>query len=289
MRSTHSILVPTDFSDNAANAFRYALELAGVLPGKVKVVHIVYPDYDMGMDFPVVAAQVTEEKVQVAREVMATFVREGMQAVFSDPEQAPDMETEVITGMPVEAIVRTCEAENHHLVVMGTRGDHSRWEQWVGTVAAGVVQQAPAHVLVVPEGAPYRSLERVACATDLQKADLFQVWKVAQLLREYSPSLYCVHVRTDSNGTAQLPPEELESFFTANMPSIDIRFFEIEGYSAGQSLIDFTRDQEVDLLVLFKPHRSPLERILRRSVTREMAIRSALPLLILKENGRTPM
>ena len=283
MRAVTRLLVPTDFSDNAANAFQYALHLARTLECEVHVLHVVYPEYDVGMDVPVVAAQVTEEKIKVSRELIGTFIHRGVAAVFERETEAPTVEGQVVPGTPVETIARVAEEKDVDLIVMGTRGAHSRWEKWAGTVAAGVVRQAHCHVLVAPEGATFGPFETVACATDLTAADPWQIWKVPKLLQTYSPSLYCVHVRTGQNGQYHLGTEELQRFYQTHMPSIDIRLFDIQGATVWNALNDFSETHQVDLLVVFQPHRNLVERLFHQSATRRLAIHYRLPLLVLKE------
>ncbi len=282
MKDFRRIVVPTDFSENAANAYRYALELAGVFQAEVHVVHVVYPDFDTGVDFPVLASQVTEQKVSLAREVISGFVRSGLLAVFAEAETRPVVQEEVVAGMPVESVARYCAEREADLIVMGTRDRHSNWEKWVGTVTSGLVRQAPCQLLIVPEGGLYQPFRKVAIASNLAAAAPYHIWKVAQLMQTYHPQLLCVHVHTNQNGEFHIDPEELEAFYYANMNTIDIRFFHLQGDSVREALDAFAAEQGVDLLVLFRQQRGILDAFFHRSLTHRLALQSRTPLLVLK-------
>ncbi|MBK8566180.1 MAG: universal stress protein [Saprospiraceae bacterium] len=45
MKIIHNILIPTDFSDCAANAYQYGLLFADKWKAGLKLLHVVAPDY----------------------------------------------------------------------------------------------------------------------------------------------------------------------------------------------------------------------------------------------------
>ena len=67
MKKIQNILVPTDFSDNALNAFRYAVWFADHYQADIHVVHVVYPIAEP-LDYPAMAAQMMQQRMDTAKE-----------------------------------------------------------------------------------------------------------------------------------------------------------------------------------------------------------------------------
>jgi len=63
MKKITKILVPTDFSDNALNAFRYAIWFADQYEAAIHLVHVIYPSAEP-LDYPSLAAQAAQQRIE---------------------------------------------------------------------------------------------------------------------------------------------------------------------------------------------------------------------------------
>lgn len=277
------ILFPTDFSDTAQNAFRYCLTLADRYHASIQLLHVIYPEY-AAADLPVMASKATENKASAAREVMKTFVDHGLTQVqlARSFEQMPMIEADVEVGSPLSVIIHVAERDEVDLIVMGTRGEHGLLEKAFGSTSTGVIARAPCHVLVVPEEAPYESIDIVAYATDLSEADPYHIWKVGQMLEPFHPIFHCVHIAAGKEDQ-EVDMKELEAFFSNNAPALQINFHNVKGESVTEKLEEFVETYDVDVMVMFAPYRDLLDRIFRRSQTRRMALETHVPLLVIRE------
>ena len=67
MKIIQKILVPTDFSDSAENAYLLSLRLAEKWQASVKLLHVVSPDFGVTY-LPLVVDLATKEKMEVAQQ-----------------------------------------------------------------------------------------------------------------------------------------------------------------------------------------------------------------------------
>ena len=95
MKIIHHILVPTDFSPCAANAYKFSLRLAAKWKSSIKLLHIVSPDNGV-TDLPVIAEMATKEKIEVAVGLLRNFKDIGLQEAY-DEVQVED-EVKAIQG-----------------------------------------------------------------------------------------------------------------------------------------------------------------------------------------------
>jgi len=142
---TRNILVPTDFSDAANEAWQYARELARHFGSRIHLLHVVArPSIYESWVTDVVApgAEILAEVEAAARQQLATLARSagllGRRVV-----------TATLVGPAVEQIVAYASDKKIDLIVMGTHGRGFVSHLFLGRVAERVVQLSSVPVLTV--------------------------------------------------------------------------------------------------------------------------------------------
>lgn len=282
MKPIRHLLFPTDFSEAAQDAFISALYLAIKLQAKITVIHVIYPEYEP-MDLPVLSAKATEEKLEVAKKVMESLLETARAQVLKTikEDEWPEVEKRFEIGVPAPTVIEVAKDCGCDLIIMGTRKKHSTLEQWLGTVTAEVVQKAPCHVLVLPEGRFLKKISIMVYATALKEADTFRIWETARLLKAYKAIMHVVHVNTEAE-KRELEMEDLEAFFAENPPALTTKFHVLESKNVVSALNTFAKDYEADLLVMSSARRSFWERLFYESSSRAMVLKAQVPILVLR-------
>ena len=283
MDAINKILVPTDFSDTAQNAFRYALMLADKFEADIELLHVIYPEYE-ALDLPVMAAQATKEKAAAAGEVIKEFVEIGLTQLHASGQLSgiPPINSDVEIGTPASLIADVARRDEVDLIVMGTRGTHNALDRFWGSVTSAVVEHTHCHVWVVPEHAPYSDINIAGFATNLGDADPYHIWEYGKLLAPFRPVLRCAHINLDNSVDSTLDIAGLSTFFDNHAPALQISFHSLEGDSVTDGLENFIESFEIDVLAMYAPQHTWWERLFRRSETKNMALHSKIPLLMLK-------
>ncbi len=145
-----SILVPTDFSDCAAEAFRRACVLAEKLEASIQVLHVLEP---------VLAYEPDEISLSPVRELTRNMREVAQRKLAEIPESAPpklNIETKILATNhpPHQAICDFARDLPADLIVMGRHGHRGAMEHLlIGSVAERVVRHAPCTVMVTrPHG-----------------------------------------------------------------------------------------------------------------------------------------
>jgi nucleotide-binding universal stress UspA family protein len=283
MQVIKKILFPTDFSTTARNAFAHCLAIAGQTGAKISLIHAIYPEYE-GLDIPVLAAKATQEKIEAARLTLQSFAHYGLANMAHEhsPDEPLDIDYDVAIGSPVNVIANAARRDQVNLIIMGAKGQHNALEKAFGSVTTGVIERANCPVLVIPEEAPYQDIKTVAFATDLRESDAFHFWKTGRILEGFSPIVHVVHIDTGKNN-GEVDLSEIETAFSShNSPVLAIRFHQVADVSVEKGLTEFVDTYGVDILVMYAPQHNLLERIFIRSETKRMALRTHIPLLLIK-------
>lgn len=283
MKSIKKILVPTDFSPASAQAFSYALWLADHLDASIDLLHVIYPGTDV-MDFPAIAAQTTKVQLETAGEVMKLFTNEALTRLQStdDLDRIPEVRSKIEVGSAASVISDMVEELNSDLIVIGTRGEHSRLEVAFGSVTTSVIRKSHIPVLVVPEELHAIRLQKLGYATSLDDSDPMHIWTVAQLLSKLKPTMHIVHVHTEDDKDKSVDLDTLKTFLKEKSLGLSLGFHEIHGVDPEDGLEQFAKDEKLDLLVMYSPKRNLFERIGHRSLTKKMVLYSHVPLLVVK-------
>lgn len=148
MAALRSLLVPADGSPPSLAALAHAIALAEDLGSSVDVLHVVGPEaFSVGSTSPMApeARRATDEALDAAFAEAAA--RLGSR-----------VSRQTVSGDPLRTIVETARAGRYDLVVLGTHARSGRIRQLMGSVAEGVVRNAPCPVLTVREpGEDYQS------------------------------------------------------------------------------------------------------------------------------------
>ncbi len=144
------ILLPTDFSEQSAEATRYACAFAEQFQAELHVLHVVEQ----------LAATIPEAVVEMATslenylEVAETKALARLTKVLEPGwEKGKHVTLATRSGSPFLKIIEYAKEHQIDLIVMGTHGRTGLSHVLIGSVAERVVRMAPCPVLTVhPEG-----------------------------------------------------------------------------------------------------------------------------------------
>jgi nucleotide-binding universal stress UspA family protein len=139
MGHIRKILVPMDGSPASIAALEEALSLADDLDAAIDVIHVDAPDrFEHG------STTAAEPHAQV---VARREMEDALKA--AETLAGKRLTRRTVSGEPIHTIVDVAAMEGADLIVMGTHGRVGRLHALVGSVAEGVLRNAPCPVLTV--------------------------------------------------------------------------------------------------------------------------------------------
>jgi nucleotide-binding universal stress UspA family protein len=138
------ILVPTDFGPSARAAWEYAQELAACYNSRIHLVHVLTPP--PFVSDPLGAERLTIQVADLLKE-SAVSVKRALDRVKARPALQNRIIRKVLSGPPVDEILKYVKKQKIDLVVMGTHGRGPIAHVLLGSVAERVVRHCPVPVL----------------------------------------------------------------------------------------------------------------------------------------------
>jgi nucleotide-binding universal stress UspA family protein len=140
--STQHILVPIDFSASADQALDYAMSLAGKLPARLTLLHVIH----------MVPLGLAEGGAPLPHTYIETLEAEVRQSLATYNKRVTDAgtacEVMVLHGIPFQSIIDVARDEQVDMIIMGTHGRTGLGHLLLGSVAEKVVRLAPCPVLI---------------------------------------------------------------------------------------------------------------------------------------------
>lgn len=270
-----TILVPTDFSAAAKAAGRFAASLAVLVKAKVVLLSVVEMD--------------TSETVLHSWKVLenqnkSTGLRnlekqiKEIQTSFKTP---PEISTDLVVGMPKEeVIVRRAREINADMIVMGTKGASGLKKIFSGSNTARIIQMSHIPVVAIPAKISFSQLKKIVYASDLKNvhAETKALARIASLFNAHIMVLHVVSKKEPARIDRNLEPALIEkSRYGA------ISFHQVQGDAVDTAIADFIQEQQADMLVMYTHKLDFVDRAMGKSVTRSLAFRNQIPLLVFKK------
>lgn len=279
MEAFKSILVPVNFSSISANAYRYALQLADHLSADLDLLYCVPPAVAIPGHGPFTVTFVDELEAD-AQLRMEEFVIAGEQGLTPKGKRKINVRSFIEMGDLRSVIRNQVSKMNNDLIVMGTHGRGDAWDELLGTNASFLVARAPCPVVIVPEGVPYRSLDRYCYATDLNHADVFYTTEVVKALKTDKPIVNYLHVRNTNKESTDFDLSLIREIFGRSDSEMEAHFTNLKNDDTVKAIFDYAADLSCSLVIMSRPERSWFERLIFKSTTRDAALRATIPLFI---------
>jgi nucleotide-binding universal stress UspA family protein len=270
------IIVPTDFSATAVNAFAYAMELAGVTNSSLKTIHIFHPGTDENLILP---PTLTELKM-IKEKKLDEFTQK---AATDKANVATLVEKEVMMGFAADEIVALSEQEDTDFILMGTTGSGGILENLMGSVSSTVAQNSRCPVWLIPPNTTFTGIKNILFAGNYETATDDMIDEIMGLSYVFGASIHLVHVNEKGDYQPDLRLEEsvLDRLMERRIPEFLVQFHTIHGDSVWKSLHEYADDNSIDLLVTITQRRSFWSQLFHKSTTKALVLHASKPLLVL--------
>lgn len=276
-----TILVPTDFSEAAHNAFLYALGLADSLGAEIHLLHV----YSLG-HIPVklvpeaFVESLKQEKIDKAMPYVHEYAAEAQAAYGTDVK----LTYELAQGQPKGTILAQAASGKYDMLLMGTQGAASEYGKIFGSLTLQILQDASCPVLVVPQEAKFSSPDRLFFAMNIEAQDTEIIDELFAFCCRFDAHLSCCHISSDPQHLAESKYERLTRLKELEKTEL-VDFIVIQDQDVLHGIQSYLDNHAIDLLVMLTHKRVFANPRFADSLTQEMALRTEMPLLVLHEKG----
>jgi nucleotide-binding universal stress UspA family protein len=270
------ILCPIDFSENALNAIHYAMEIAVKENAELILFHAcavnIIPDssVNFGSNYEARVRRQSQKKIlELWNHIIDTKKPWGLKG-----------KAIVKTGFLIPELVKTVKEEAIDLIIIGTEGAHGLAKAIFGSITATIIGKVGCPVWIVPDGASYTPIKEIVFATDLQFEAGHDLELAIRLAKLFGAHISMLHIHDHIFMDEMELVEKMENIMNkADYKDISLNICKDPGTKEG--IYKFARRMNADLIVMTTESRSFIGNLLSKSLTKEMAFSTNIPLLAL--------
>lgn len=269
------ILVPTDFSKAANNALTFALHFAKKCKADVHVLNVtsipVADAYFPAELYSSIVSELEASSKEQFKQLKKTYKDTNFKYV-----EASSM------GFVYDEISSYAKKNKIDLLVMGTTGASGFKKILIGSNTASVVAKSEIPVLVIPPSATYHELKKIVYSTDYSEPEFPAVSRLVYLAELFDADVTVLHVKSEYDHYFNAD----KNFFVKNKKHISYskwKMAKTDDDNIMNGINSYLKKKEVDLLVVAKHNRTFFDKLLHRSLSKQMVFHAKTPLLVLNK------
>ena len=275
-----NILVPTDFSPISKFALKYAIKIANTLDGNITALHVITMTQAFRLSML--------EKVRSSSNNRDDAAEHGLEKLIKTLSEqyntAHPIKYQVVRGRYFPStLLREARRLRSGLVVMGTRGASGLTKAVLGSNTNSVIEVSHVPVLAVPEKADFKGFRNVVYASDLTNLE-DELEMLIRYVEKFGSTIHLIHIISpgDDVDTA----EARIGSVVKNFDYKNIVTLVLVDSNINSAIDHYVEVSKADVLAMFTHKLSFFEKVFDRSMTRNMAFHSKIPLLAFRQSTK---
>ena len=273
------IILPTDFSDNALNAIRYAMRLYKDVECTFYLMNTYTPaiyqtEYVLHSPGQIGMGDVYQSESQDQLEEL----QKRLEKEFKNPGHT--IMTHSAFNILVDEVILMTENEEADLVIMGTQGASGAKEIFLGTHTVHVIKKSKVPVLAIPAEFQYEAPKAILFPTDYEvdynEKELAEFIRIAKLL---GSKIHVLHIASGFGltETQKANQAKLDILFA----DVSHSFHDVPSQAIIEGINSFQKDHKVDMLVMIQNKHTFLERLFIEPIIKKIGFHVSIPFMVL--------
>ncbi len=278
------IVIPTDFSENAMNAIRYAVEFFKYERCDVFIMH-AYADevYDHNT---LVSREIFDELKETVHRNSDKQLAKILEEIYQiSPNPRHTYNTLSVFGTLIDQANDLVDKENVDILIMGTRGKTDDRNLTFGSNTLQVLKYVKCPVLAIPKGCKYHQPKKILFPTDyvlpFMRRELKLLSTITKSFRSKTHFLY-----VSSFEKLSIRQEDNKAFITSILSQSELEFHRVEAENLTTAINEFIKQHEIDFLVMINSRHSYLENLLYQSTIDKIGLHIKIPFLTMQNLQR---
>lgn len=290
------VLIPIDFSAYSLKACDFGFRVAAKMQVEVVLLHVHFtPIYIPSLQYSTDHYGIPPIEISASiRSVIETIHKE-----LDDLVKVIDKKIEdgiypkvkytcmLREGVPEEEILSYARHEKPLIIVMGTRGEHQKDLELIGSVTAEVIERSPVFVYAIPEQAPSKSIEdihKVALFTSFDQRDLIAFDSLITTFKDNHFEVTFIHINSHEQKRTwnEITLAGIKEYFKKQYPQLEFNYLTVDEEHLLNNLDQFVQENKIDVICTSNYKRNIFARLFNPSIARKMLFHANTPLLVIK-------
>lgn len=273
------ILLPTDFSENAHNAIKYAVQLFKdeettfyllntYTPAIYQAEYLIHSPGHIGL------GDVYRESSQTQLKAHKTKIENE----FNNHKHTFILHSAF--NILIDEVEETIKNENVDMIIMGTQGATGAKEILFGTNTVHVIKKATCPVIAIPSGFKYESPKEILFPTDYEidyKKE--QLKELLEMAKKHSAKIEVMHVTTSYElSKNQIMNKQKLNHILSQTPHL---FDDLENQELITAIDHVLTKKGIDLLVMVQNKHTFIERLFIEPTIKMIGFHISIPFMVI--------
>ena len=295
--SSHSILVPVDFSEHSLKGAKVAFRIAAAHNADIVIIHSYIDPYigsniqlSDALTFDISAEAEARRQVEQSSKTQMNIFCNRLRSLIKEGALPPvKFESRVVEGVPEDTIDEYAKINTPYIIVMGTRGSDRKNEEMIGSVTAEVLDKCRVTVLSVPENFDLErsySPRNILFLTNLDQGDILALDTMSRIFDKIDANVTLAQVtgkRRAFERTVKGDLSGLMRYCTKNYRRFTFDECDVPVEKDLNELYRIIRERHIDLIVVpNKKRRTLLGRLLNPGLAQRLVMGADVPMLVIR-------
>lgn len=278
------IVIPTDFSENAFNALKFAAELFKYEKSEFYLLH-AYADDVYNTEGLLTQDFLNEFKEISRKKTIGELERIKNEILKLFPNPRHNFQTVAAFGLLIDEVNDLVERENADIIITATRGKTNDRKMTFGSNTLQIIKYVQCPVLSIPENYKFTDMKEILFPSNFmlpyQRRELKLVGDMARAFCSHVDLLYVSKFPLDS-----FRQKDNKAAIEEQLYDVKTEFHQEKQMDKTKIILEYIDREEIDLLVLVNSRHSYLENILYKSTLDEIGLHPKIPFLVLQNFHR---
>ncbi|MEO8533599.1 MAG: universal stress protein [Flavobacterium sp.] len=274
------ILLPTDFSEAATNAFVHALEFAKIVNAELILLHTfeipVYDSQFFPENYASIYSSLELAKFEMFKDEIPRLRTIAMERKLEDIV----IKHRLMDGDLLYNLKNAVKEDKIDFVIMGTTGISDWTKFFLGSNTSSVISGVEVPVLCVPVDAEFKKIKIIGFTTRYREKDKKELRKILKIAKKTNAKVKSLYVKTSDSDVSETTVKEWEREFANE----NVEFLVLPSDEVKETILDFVLYKEVDVLAMITHKRSFFESLFDSSFTKKISKQVPVPVLVMHED-----
>lgn len=279
-----SILIPTDFSENAMNAVKYALEFFKYQKTVFYFMHAYQNEFYDHEEL------VSREKSEDVLNKIKTASQKNLEKLLAEVKKtAPNprytYHTISANNTLVEEANAIADEKNIDLIVMGTKGKSNERHIVFGSQTFQVLKYVQCPVLAIPTNYTNTQPKHIVFPTNyLIPYKRRELKLLSDLAKSYRSIIDVIYISTSKK--LSIRQEDNKDFIKDTLHNNEVNFKIIDSKKLDEAIKNYIKENNIDIITMVNTQHSFLEDMLFPSAIDKVSLGLEIPLLAMQNTKR---
>ena len=272
------IILPTDFSENAYNAIKYAVQLFKDVETTFYLLHTYTPAVFRAENLHSPSQVNLEDQNQAIVMAQLRELQQRLQKEFNTPEHT--FVTRAAFNTLTDEVEEMAKREKADLVVMGTKGVTDVVEVLLGTNTTEVMRRTDCPLIVVPSGFEYKSPKEIIFPTDYEiDYEKDQLQQLLAISETHGSKIDVIHVSSGYDLTQEQlrNKQKLDQLLAQTSHT----FHNLPDQGVIEAINTFQVGKPMALLVMIRNKHTFLERLFFEPIIKKIGLQINIPFMVI--------